>query len=293
MEHNSVTIPASIAIVADTGCDLPPAILARYHIGQVSLIARFGEYELIDMPETRNEFWDMYDISQPPQSSGPSIGAWTDAYEAALQRAEEVIVITVTGKHSSTFNGASVAAAPFAGRVHVFDSWSLSLGEGILALHAAQLAEAGHGVEDILAALTSWRERLRVFILLDTVEAIQRGGRAAPIMSTIKRVSSVFSIKPLLTIKEGSLFLDGIVRSRKRGIKRMVSSLDGRQIEVLAAAHTRNPEQAQQLADAIAAVADYPRADLMMVEAGPALAVHAGPGMLGMGFVESLETFER
>ena len=293
MEHNSVATPSSIAIIADTGCDLPPAVLARYQIDQVSLIARFGEYELIDTPETRSEFWDLYDISQPPQSSGPSIGAWTDAYEAALQRADEVIVVTVTGKHSSTFSGASLAAAPFAGRVHVFDSWSLSLGEGILALHAAQLAEAGHGVEDILAALTSWRERLRVFILLDTIEAIQRGGRAAPIMSAVKRVSSVFSIKALLTIKEGSLSLDSIVRSRKKGLKRMVSSLDGRQIEVLAAAHTRNPEQAQQLADVIASVADYPRADLMMVEAGPALAVHAGPGMLGMGFVESLETFER
>ncbi len=293
MEHNSVTTTSPIAIVADTGCDLPPAVLERYHIGQVSLTIRFGEYELLDTPETRNEFWDLYNISQPPQSAGPSPGAWADAYEAALQRADEVIAITLTSKHSSTFNSAVVAASQFDGRVHVFDSWSLSLGEGILALHAAQLAEAGHGVEDILAALTSWRERLHVLILLDTVEAIQRGGRAAPILAAIKRVSSVFSIKPLLTIKEGSLSLDGVVRSRKKGIKRMVSSLDGRQVEVLAAAHTRIPELAQQLADVIASVADYPRADLMMVEAGPALAVHAGPGVLGMGYVESLETFER
>ena len=290
MKHNSVTTTSSIAIVADTGCDLPPAVLARYHIDQVSLTARFGEYELLDTPETRSEFWDLYDISQPPQSAGPSIGAWTDAYENALQRADEVIAITITSKHSSTFNGASVAAAPFAGRVHVFDSWSLSLGEGLLALHAAQLAETGHRAEEILAALASWRERMRVFILLDTVEAIQRGGRVAPIMSAIKRVSTMFSIKALLTIKEGTLSLEGVVRSRKKGFKRMVSSLEGRQVEALAVAHTRNPEQAQKLAAVIASLADYPRADLMAVEAGPALAVHAGPGMLGMGFVERSST---
>jgi DegV family protein with EDD domain len=153
-------------------------------------------------------------------------------------------------------------------------------------LHAAQLAEAGHGVDEILAALTSWRERMRVFILLDTVDAIQRGGRVAPIMSAIKRVSTMFSIKPLLTIKEGTLSLEGVVRSRKKGFNRLVSSLDGHQFEVLAVAHTRNPEQAQRLAEVVAAVADYPRADLLVVEAGPALAVHAGPGVLGMGFVE-------
>jgi len=286
MEHNSVTTPPSIAIVADTGCDLSPAVLARYHIGQVSLTIRFGEYELLDTPETRSEFWDLYDISQPPQSAGPAPGAWADAYEAALQRADEVIAITITGKHSSTFNSAVIAASQFDGRVHVFDSWSLSLGEGLLALHAAQLAEAGHGVEEILAALTSWRERMRVFILLDTVEAIQRGGRVAPIMSAIKRVSAMFSIKPILTIKEGTLSLESVVRSRKKGFNRLVNSLDGHQVEVLAVAHTRNPEQAERLAEVVAAVADYPRTDLMVVEAGPALAVHAGPGVLGMGFVE-------
>jgi DegV family protein with EDD domain len=275
-----------IAIVADTGCDLPPAVLTRYRIGQVSLTARFGEYELLDTSETRSEFWDLYDISQPPQSAAPAPAAWTDAYETALQRADDVIAITITGKHSSTFNSAVVAASQFDGRVHVFDSWSLSLGEGLLTLHAAQWAEAGHGVANILAALTSWRERMRVFILLDTVEAIQRGGRVAPIMSAIKRVSTMFSIKPILTIREGTLSLDSIVRSRKKGFNRLVSSLDGHQVEALAVAHTRNPEQAQRLADVIARDADYPRADLMVVEAGPALAVHAGPGVLGMGFVE-------
>ncbi|HEY52786.1 MAG TPA: DegV family protein [Caldilineae bacterium] len=284
-----MTTSSAIAIVADTGCDLPPAVLARYGIGQVSLTVRFGEYEILDTPETRSEFWDLYDVSQPPQSAGPSIGAWTDAYESALERADEVIVVTITSKHSSTFSSAVVAANQFSGRVHVFDSWSLSLGEGILAMHAAQLAEAGRSVEEILAALISWRERMRVFILLDTVEAIQRGGRVAPIMAALKRASSMFSIKPILTIKEGALSLEGVVRSRKKGFNRLVRRLEGHQVEALAVAHTRNPEQAQRLADVAASVVAYPHSELMMVEAGPALAVHAGIGVLGMGFVESLE----
>jgi len=279
-----------IAIVADTGCDLPPAILARYNTGQVSLTARFGEYELIDTPESRDEFWDLYNISQPPQSAGPSIGAWADAYEIALQRAEEVIAITITGKHSSTYNSAVIAAEQFDGRVHVFDSWSLSLAEGVLTLRAAQMAESGHTADEILAALTSWRERLRVFILLDTIESLQRGGRAATIMSAIKRVSGLFSIKPLLTVKDGMISLDGVVRSHRKGFNRIISSLDGRQVEALVTAHTRNPEEAERLADAAAAATGFPRSEIMVVEAGPALAVHAGPGVIGMAFVEKPTT---
>ena len=279
-----------IAIVADTGCDLPPAILARYDIGQVSLTARFGEYELLDTPESRNEFWDLYDISPPPQSAGPSIGDWADAFEIALQRADEVIAITITSKHSSTYNSAVIAAEQFDGRVHVFDSWSLSLAEGLLTLRAAKMAEEGHAAAEILAALTSWRERLRVFILLDTIESLQRGGRAATIMSAIKRVSAMFSIRPILTINEGSISLDGVVRSRKKGFNRIVSNLDGHQIEALVTAHTRNPEGGERLADAAAEAAGYPRSEIMVVEAGPALAVHAGPGMIGMAFIEKPAT---
>ncbi len=274
------------AIVADTGCDLPPAILARYDIGQVSLTARFGEYELIDTPESRDEFWDMYDISQPPQSAGPSVGAWADAYEMALQRAEEVIAITLTSKHSSTYSSAVIAAEQFEGRVHVFDSWSLSLAEGMLTLHAAQMAEQGYAADDILAVLISWRERLRVFILLDTIDSLRRGGRAATIMSAIKRVSGMFSIRPLLTVKEGMISLDGVVRSRKKGFNRIISNLDGRQVEALVTAHTRNPEEAERLADAAAEATGFPRSEIMVVEAGPALAVHAGPGVIGMAFIE-------
>ncbi len=275
----------TIAIVADTGCDLPPAILARYDIGQVSLTARFGEYELLDTPESRNEFWDLYDISPPPQSAGPSIGDWADAFEIALQRADEVIAITITSKHSSTYNSAVIAAEQFDGRVHVFDSWSLSLAEGLLTLRAAKMAEEGHAADEILAALTSWRERLRVFILLDTIESLQRGGRAATIMSAIKRVSAMFSIRPILTINEGTISLDGVVRSRKKGFNRIVGNLDGHQIEALVTAHTRNPEGGERLADAAAEAAGYPRSEIVVVEAGPALAVHAGPGMIGMAFI--------
>lgn len=279
----------TIAIVADSGCDLPLSILQRYHIFQVPLVARFGEYELLDSPQTRDEFWQRYDISQPPQSSGPSVGEWLDVFQQALQTADEVIAITITGKHSSTFNSAMIAAREFAGRIHVFDSWSLSLGEGLLTLKAAEMAAAGATVKDILATLYDWRQRLRITIFLDTIEAVQRGGRLAPVMNAIKRVSAVLSIKPILTMNEGELNFAGAVRTLKKGMARAINQVQGQRLLAAAVAHTRIPNVANRLADKVAATAELPDTPLLVAEAGPALAVHAGPGAFGLAYIPAQE----
>lgn len=275
----------TLAIVADSGCDLPAALLERHRIGQVPLIARFGADELLDTPATRAEFWDRYDISQPPQTSGPSVGAWAEAFEQTLAGAGQVIAITVTSKHSGAHNSAVIAAADFGGRVHVFDSWSVSLGEGLLTLHACELAAAGQPPATILASLASMRERMRVYFALDTIEAVQRGGRLTPIIAAIKRMSTFLPIKPILHIEEGVIGFDGAARSIRRAAQALLERAQNQQIVVAGVGHTRQHELAQETADALAAITGLPRASILVAEAGPALGVHAGPGVIGLGFV--------
>lgn len=279
-----------IAIVADSGCDLPLPLLQQYHIFQVPLIARFGDYELKDSSQTRPEFWQRYDISQPPQSAGPSVGDWLAVFQQALETADEVIAITITGKHSSTFNSALIAAKEFAGRIHVFDSWSLSLGEGLLTLKAAEMAASGASVKEILTTLHSWRERLHITIFLDTIEAVQRGGRLAPVMSAIKRMSAVLSIKPILIMNEGELNFAGAVRTLKKGMARAVAQVQGQTLLAAAVAHTRVPDVATRLAEMVTATAHLQDNTLLVAEAGPALAVHAGPGAFGLAYILAQES---
>lgn len=275
----------TVAIVADSGCDLPAALVERRRITLAPLITRFGPDELPDTPATRAEFWDRYDISQPPQTSGPPVGVWAELFEQALVGAGQVIAITVTGKHSGAHNSAAVAAADFGGRVHVFDSWSVSLGEGLLTLHACDLADAGQPAETILGSLASMRQRMRVYFALDTIEAVQRGGRLAPIIVALKRMSSVIAIKPILHIQEGVIGFDGAARSMHKAAQSLLERAQGQQIVVAAVGHTRQAELAAQTADDLAAITGLPRAAIMVAEAGPALGAHAGPGALGLGFI--------
>ncbi len=275
-----------IALVTDSSNDLSPDLLKRYHIRVVPLLIHFGEDEQPDTDENCERFWQRFADGEIPRSAAPSPAAFSDAFSRALEQADEVIAITITSKHSSTYNSALLAASEFDGRVHVFDSWAISLGVGLLVLRAAERIEQGAGVAAILADLKDARSRLRLLLYLDSLEAIQRGGRIALAMSAIKRMSSMLSIKITLSMNEGELTFAGAVRSPKNGMRHLIEIISGKRAESVAVAHTRAPQFAEQLADMVAPALDFPREAILVDEAGPILGVHGGARAFGVTFFE-------
>jgi fatty acid-binding protein DegV len=130
------------------------------------------------------------------------------------------------------------------------------------------------------------RERSHLLILLDTIEHIRRGGRANALIPVLNRVTKVLDIKPILGVVDGYLKLQKLVRSYERGlrqIRREIAALGP--IEHLAVMHTRCPEVASILAHALAGELGFPERDIPIAETGPALAVHGGPGVIGVAAV--------
>jgi DegV family protein with EDD domain len=274
-----------IALVVDSSNDLPPDILLRHRIRVVPLLIRFGEDEHLDAYERREIFRQRFASGEIPRTAAPSPDAFGRAFRSALQESEQVIAMTVTSKHSSTYNSALLAAREFDGRVHVFDSWSISLGVGLLALRAAENIARGMNVPAILADLEDARRRQHLILYLDSLDAIQRGGRLAPAMSAIKRMSSMLSIKLILSTKEGEFAYAGAVRSPRKGMAHIMHAIAGRGAESVAVAHTRAPELAAMLADGVASALDFPRPDILSAEAGPVLGVHGGFRAFGVTFI--------
>jgi DegV family protein with EDD domain len=252
----------------------------------VPLLIHFGDEEQPDTWENRELFWQRVANGEIPRSAAPSAGAFYDAFKDALETADEAIVITITSKHSSTYNSAVLAANEFEGRVHVFDSYAISLGVGLQVLRAARLIEQGASTSEILADLEDARSRLRLILYLDSLEAIQRGGRIALAMDAIKRMSSMMSVKVILNMTEGELGFAGAVRSPKKGMRHIVEAISDSRAEVVAVAHTRAPDKAEQLADMVAPVLSFPRDEILVDEAGPILGVHGGAGAFGVTFFE-------
>jgi DegV family protein with EDD domain len=133
----------AIHIVTDSGCDLPPHLLEEFEIEVVPLVVRFGTDVYDDDELSVEEFWAKMSGPHHPRTSQPSVGTFERVFERLIAQGKQVLCLTVTSKHSGTFNAARLAAQRFGQAAKVFDSLSLSLGLGLQALAAAQAARVG------------------------------------------------------------------------------------------------------------------------------------------------------
>jgi len=276
-------MPSIVQIVTDSSCDLPRRILDQSGISVVPLVVRFGPEVYDDGELSADAFWEKAASSHPPQTSQPPVGAFETRFERLIAQGKQVLCLTLTGKHSGTFNAARLAAQRFGAAVQVFDSCSLSLGLGLQALVAAQAARAGRSIHEILDQLKGLRARTRLTIVLDTLENLRYGGRADRFIAIIDRMTRVLDIKPVLNVIEGQLRLVGMARSFRKGVKRVMSVVEGLgPLEHLAVVHTRRAEVAQAVADQLAERTGFSRERIWLQETGAALASHAGAGVVGV-----------
>lgn len=272
----------SICIVTDSNCDLPQSVIEQFHITVVPLIVRFGAEEYEDGVLSVEEFWDKAAQARP-STSQPSVGKFEEVFERLVAQGKQVLCLTLTGRHSGTFNTAHLAAQRFGAAVVVFDTLSISLGTGLQALVAAQAAQAGHTLQEILTTLENLRARMRVTILLDTLENLRRGGRADGFIAVIDHMTRALNVKPLVNLVDGQLRLLGMARSFQGGLRRLAEVVERlAPFEHLSVVHTRIQQTAQEMADRLAERTGFPREHIWVRETGPVLACHAGPRVLGV-----------
>ncbi len=272
-----------IRIVTDSSCDLPRRLLERFKIAVAPLIVRFGTEMYDDGELSAEEFWQKTSGPHHPQTSQVPVSKFEQIFERLVAQGKQVLCLTVTGKHSGTFNAAHLAAQRFGDAVRVFDSFSLSLGVGVQAVTAAQAARAGRSMQDILALLEDMRAKMRVTIVLDTLENLRRGGRADGFIPIVDRMTRALNIKAVINMVDGHLRLMGAARSLKGGVRRLLRVVEELgPLEHLAVAHTRSQELAEEVADWLAERTGFPRERIWVRETGAVLACHAGPGVIAV-----------
>ncbi|MBN1937607.1 MAG: DegV family protein [Anaerolineae bacterium] len=275
---------SEVRIVTDSACDIPPELAAQLDIAVVPLVIRFDSEIYLDGELSHDAFWDKVEAGpHHPGTSQPSLGAFEQVFARLVDAGHQVLCVSLTSKHSGTFSSALMAAQRFGEKVKVIDSLSLSFGQGFQVLAAAKAALKGVSIDEIERVVAGVRERLRLFILLDTVEHIQRGGRAAALIPLLSRVTKVLNIKPILDMPDGQLGLHKMVRSYERGLSQIKQELvEFHPFESLAVLHTRCGQVAQDMARALAEKLNFPLKEIVIGETGPVLSVHGGPKVLGV-----------
>ena len=270
-----------IKVVTDSSADLPQHLIDELDITVVPLVVTVGETAYEDTSLSRDEFWRLAEGPTPPKTSQPPSGVFRDAFRGLVEQGHRVLCTTITGRHSGTFSTAWSAAQAFGDRVAVFDSLSLSWGLAFQVTRAAQMALQGFGMAEILEVLRSVRERTHLIAQLFTLENLRRGGRAAKIMPALERLARSLNLKPIVNIVEGEIKLLGVARSYQKGLRRIMQEVTRLgPLEALAVMHIRCQAVAEHVADELARLTNVAREDIVVGEAGPVLACHAGRGVV-------------
>ena len=273
-----------VAIVTDSASDLPPDLAAALGIRVVPLLVRFGTQEFragVDLSAA--DFWTrMLAPDAPfPTTAAPSPGAFAAAFEKAFaDGAQSIVCVTIGSRLSGTFASAEMGAKEHAGReIHVVDSTSASMGVGHLAMLGVELAAVGRPAADVAATLRDRAADLDIFVTVDTLEYLRKGGRRSPARAAI---GTMLSVKPIITVVEGLVETAERVRTQARARERVTELLAGRPVERLAILHTGVADVEafrRTVVERIPGGVDPARVSIQTI--GPSIGPHVGPGALG------------
>lgn len=271
-----------IKLVADSTCNLPEHIILRHDIQIAPISIQFGDEtfeEGIDID--RDLFYRKIDeLGMIPTTAQPT-PAWFEKYFREYHnQGHEILVVTVTAKHSGTYDSAMLAKSmvPEA-TIEVFDSGSISLGTGWMLLEAARAVEAGAELQSIVQKLTHIRENSYLYFTPATLKYLQMSGRVGQLQSAI---ASLLNVKPIIYLEDGALEAGENVRKRSKAIDRLFELL-AENINPdapihLAVIHARAPEEAKKMVER--AKATFNVKEFLMDDLVASLAVHGGPGIL-------------
>ncbi len=278
----------SIAIISDTDTSLPLSSLQEWGIIQVPITIHFGE----EILEACTGITDQGLVDRVirdgimPTTAAPSPGAFSTAYQQVFDSgADEVICLTVSSGVSATYQAALAAKELHPDKkITVFDTQSISMGQGYMVLEAARLAREGKSTEEILKAAVDIRDRTHLYAALDTLKFMAMSGRVGHLTA---EMANVLNIKPILTILDGKLDLLEKVRTRKKAWSRVlelsIESRGNKEIDQMYILHVAAKDLAEEFEELLRAALPCPD-DIPITGLTPGLSVHTGAGLVGVAF---------
>lgn len=274
-----------IAILVDSCSDVPPYLRERHHIYLIPQIIVYPEGEYRDGVDiTPSEVYQRFP-DEIPSTSLPSMAETTGIIQQICADGfNRILVVTISSGLSGTFDMIK-RIPPLSGVcIEAIDTRNIGIGSGFTALLAVDLIEKGTSFEEIVNIC---RERIvysKLLIAFDTLEYLRRGGRIGHVATSL---GTMLDLKLIIACDEnGYYYTAAKTRGRKKSLKKaleMICDFAGDSTRYnLTVMHGDAPEEADELARQLAAA--LPHAGIFVTgEISPALVVHTGPGLIGIG----------
>ena len=198
---------------------------------------------------------------------------------------EKVLAITISSGLSGTFNSVRLVAQDFPMlETFMFDTKNIGIGAGVHAIRAAELIASGSSFDAITKVLANEVKNSKIFFSVATLEYLQKGGRIGLVSSI---VGNMLNLNPIISCNDDGIYYTvaksrGRKKSLEKSVKLVKAFVGNHQKVRLFVAHGNAAKEALILVEALKAA--IPQAiDVLYGQISPALVVHTGPGLIGIG----------
>lgn len=271
-------------IIIDSCGELPENLKKDEHFCNVPLELDVDGYLITD-----DDTFDQLDFLKRvrnsvkgPKSSCPSPERYMSTFDGD---AENIYVITLSGKLSGSYNSAVLAKGLYeeehgedSKNIYVFNSKSASIGETIIGLKVQEYEEAGLSFDEVVKKTEEYIASMNTFFVLETLETLRKAGR----LSNIKAfVANTLNIKPVMgSTKEGTIQQLGRARGMKKALMKMVedavASTKDCSERILAISHCNCPQRAEFVKEQILKLAKFK--DVVVVNTAGVSSMYANDG---------------
>lgn len=275
-----------IAVVADSCADIPANVAIEYGIRMIPLIINYRDASYRDRVDIQpHEVYARFS-EEIPKTSLPAPAEVVRAFDdLAAEGHTHVCVVSISSGLSGTFEMMRSVAAGYAGmRIEVVDSRSIALGSGFVAITAAQAAIENATFDQVVEVARAAADKSEVFFCLGTLDYLYAGGRIGKVTHSL---GTAFDIRPIITCDASGVYVTHAkAHGRKASLKKTVSAAqkalgDSRAYRV-AIVHGDAEKEARDIYDRAAEL--FPAAkEVYFGQISPALVVHTGPGLVGIG----------
>ena len=276
----------AIRIVTDSASDLPAALALANDVTVAPAYVIIGNETYRDGVEiTAERFYERLEtMPRLPSTAQPSVADFQEIYRRLLDEGHQIVSVHVSGKLSGTVNSANQARAALGdgSQIEIVDSQLASAPLTLAVLNAARWAREMTDGQELVRKLRMSLSRYQTYVLVDTLEYLQKGGRIGKAQAFL---GGMLKVKPILTIQDGEVYPVERPRSRERGRARLVEMV--RQLAPLYQVNVIYSTDRAQALGVRAELAEMTSPEnLYETRFGPVLGTYLGPNALGVAVTQ-------
>ncbi|MGL6106871.1 DegV family protein [Romboutsia sp.] len=280
---------SNIKIICDSMNDVLKEAIEKYNIEvlPVTMIFEGKEYKAgVDIDG--DDFYKLLRSSESmPSTSQITYITYKEVFEKHIKEGKTVLYMAGSSAASGIYQSAMLAKNDIEGDIHIFDTYSLSIGGGMLIEKAGEMVKEGKDINEIIMKLEEYREKVEVYFSVDSLDYLFKGGR---ISGTKAALGTLLSIKPILKIEDGLVKQKNQVRGSKKIIPKLIESLkeevgDDFSDKDVYVGFGDDIEAKDKFVERVKE--ELKPENVYTFQIGSCVACHSGPNVLGIGCVKS------